>query len=121
MLRLNFNPHLNDDERRSAVFGGTLLFYTATAESLALTEYAQHLVREAFGGEDPEHAQEKLSVSAFIDIVGPLKTKFTNSPTTKDLLSAYLKAMGVDAAETYFDVPRLRVVPHSDFLSAGVS
>jgi hypothetical protein len=40
---------------------------------------------------------------------------------TKALLSAWLESMGVDSFATYFDVPRLRVVPHSDYLSAGVS
>lgn len=121
MLKINFNPHASDEERRSLIFSGALLFYTATPESLSLVGYAESLIREAFDGRDPEHAQETMPVSDFINIVGPLKTKFTNSSVTKDLLSAYLRSMGVDAKRTYFDVPRLRVVPHSDYLKAGVS
>lgn len=83
--------------------------------------YAQSLITEAFGDLDPQHAQEVLPVDDFVKIVGPLKSKFTNSAVTKELVARYLESMGVELENTYFDVPRLRVVPHSNYLTAGVS
>jgi hypothetical protein len=69
----------------------------------------------------PEVAQEHLDVAAFIERVAPLKTQFTNSGRTKELVRAILEAFGHDLEATYFDVPRLRVVPSSGYLTAGVS
>jgi len=111
----------NDEERRKLLFDGALLFSGATKASLALCEHAQDLAREAFGDLDPEHAQEQLEVERFIDIVGPMKTAFTNGEKTKKLIRGYMTSLGMDLETTYFDLPRLRIVPHSEYLTAGVS
>jgi hypothetical protein len=121
MLKVVLNQKGGDAQRRKMVFDGALLFYSASPASSALCDWAKQTVREAFGDLDPEHAQEHLSVQQFVSIVGALKTRFTNAAETKRLLKAYLVEMGVDPEVTYFDVPRLRVVPHSDYLSSGVS
>src|SRR5690606_24166935 len=72
-------------------------------------------------GPDPEKAQFSLDIDSFIRIVGPLKSRFTNDLTTKKLVKNILEDFGCDLDNTYFDVPRLRVVPHGDYLSSGVS
>ena len=121
MLKLQFNPKLNDAERRGLLYDGLILFYSASPASRALCNHAQEMVREAFIGYDPENAQEHLSVEKFVAIVAPLKSNFTNAPHTKRLVRDCLVEQGVDPERTYFDVPRLRVGPHSDYLTAGVS
>lgn len=121
MLQVVLNQTGSDDERRRAAQAGGILMYSASPASLALCQFARGLVGEAFGDLDPEHAQESLSVESFVAIVGPLKTRFTNAEETKERLRAYLIEKGLDPRTTYFDLPRLRVVPHSDYLSAGVS
>jgi hypothetical protein len=62
-----------------------------------------------------------LPVQDFVDRVGALKTRFTNDATTKQLVRGVLTAFGCDLDDTWFDVPRLRVVPHGGYLSSGVS
>jgi len=50
-----------------------------------------------------------------------LKSRFTNDLQTKKLVRKVLESFGCDLETTYFDVPRLRVVPHGGYLSSGVS
>ncbi len=111
----------SDSQRRKRVFEGAILFCPATDESRSLCNRAREYVREAFGELDPEHAQESTSVERFVEIVGPLKSRYTNATATKEYVRAFLLSLGVDPETTYFDVPRLRVVPHSNYLTAGVS
>jgi hypothetical protein len=110
-----------DLDRRQSLFDGAIFVYAATKASSALCGHAIEMAKEAFHPLDPEHAQEELTVEKFIEIVGPLKSRFTNDRRTKELLRDYLVEMGVSPRDTFFDVPRLRVVPHSAYLTAGVS
>lgn len=121
MLKTIFNFSGDDDERRSLLFDGAILFNSATPATLALCQHAQALARETFGDLDPQHAQEHLDVKKFIELVAPMKNRFTNGEKTKELVRDCMVSLGMDPETTYFDVPRLRVVPHSDYLSAGVS
>lgn len=121
MIKISFNQNADDLARREHIFAGTLVFHSATPESRTLCEFARTTIGHAFGGRDPEHAQESMTVEEFIAVVGPMKSLFTNAWATKEHVRAYLVAMGVDAENTYFDVPRLRVVPHSEYLTSGVS
>jgi hypothetical protein len=121
MLTVRFNAELTDMDRRKLIYEGTILFYSASPASRALCNHARAMVKEAFTGYDPEHAQEHLEVEKFVAVVGPLKTRFTNDKETKRLVCDYLREQNVDPKTTYFDVPRLRVGPHSDYLTAGVS
>jgi hypothetical protein len=121
MQNMLFNPKMDDVQRRQSLFAGNLIVYGATKASMALCQHAIDMAREAFDPLDPEHAQELLPVEKFIEIVGPLKSRFTNGTRTKELVRDYLVEQGIDPAETFFDVPRLRVVPHSGYLTAGVS
>ena len=122
MTNIYMNHLMTDPLRRQHLFDGDLLAYSASAESQALVKYVAGLIQEAFDPiEDPQRAQFDLPVEAFVERVGPLKTLFTNSAETKELIRALLLALGCDPEETYFDVPRLRVVPHGDYLSSGVS
>jgi hypothetical protein len=50
-----------------------------------------------------------------------LKSTFTNHGRTKELVQELIVAMGCDPDRTYFDLPRLRVVPSDAYLTSGVS
>jgi hypothetical protein len=121
MLKLSFNSTSNDAGRRAQLFAGTILLQSSTVASRALCSFARSVVHDSFGTRDPEHAQEQLSVEDFVAVVAPMKSRFTNSQQTKELIRSYLIEQEIDAEKTYFDVPRMRVVPHSSYLSAGVS
>jgi hypothetical protein len=88
---------------------------------MAIVEWARSLIGEAFGDLDPERAQFGLELSDFVERVGPLKARFTNDDRTKTLVCELVTAMGSDPERTYFDLPRLRVVPSDAYLTSGVS
>lgn len=121
MTTLYLNRRLSDDERRARVFDGDFFLYTDDRGSRALCALAREMTEEAFAGIDPERAQFDMPVEEFIRRVGPLKSGFTNSARTKELCQAYLSELGCDPIRTYFDLPRLRVVPSDAYLTSGVS
>lgn len=121
MVTLYVNHEQTEARRRDLLFQGELLLYCRQGCTTELCDYAQQLIIEALFPLEPEVAQEQLDVSAFVERVAPLKTKFTNNPRTKELVRAILETFGYDLQATFFDVPRLRVVPSSGYLTAGVS
>ncbi len=121
MTTLYLNRRLSDDERRARVFDGDFFLYTDDRGSRALCALAREMTEEAFAGIDPERAQFDMPVEEFIRRVGPLKSGFTNSARTKELCQTYLSELGCDPIRTYFDLPRLRVVPSDAYLTSGVS
>ncbi len=121
MIGIQLNPTYTDETRRQRVFDGDILIYNGLPGLIALCEHARSMIREAFAPHDPEKAQYALSVDEFIKRAGPLKSSFTNGQRTKQLMQQFVLAFGSDPMSTYFDLPRLRVVPSDDFLTSGVS
>lgn len=121
MITLYLNREISDDARREAIFNGDFFLYTGLPGSMALVEHARQLIAETFGDLDPERAQYAMPVDEFVRRVGPLKSEFTNGQRTKELCQQFALDFGVDPERTYFDLPRLRVIPSGDYLTAGVS
>ena len=111
---------VTDEERRRALFVGNTFTYDTRKSVRALCDLASGLIREAFHPHDPERAQFELPVERFVEILAPLKTRFTHHPEAKILLRQVLEEMGCDPAQTYFDVPKLRVVTSGGYLTSGV-
>jgi hypothetical protein len=120
LVKLYLDRKLSREEFHRKIFDGDLLLYRNSPGTIALCEYAKTLMHEAFGTKDPEMAQFDMDVEDFVPIVGALKSKFTNDEHTKKLIKNILIEYGCDINKTYFDVPRLRVVSHGGYLSAGV-
>jgi hypothetical protein len=121
MVGIYLNHPLGDRERRDQLFAGDLLLYARSAATAALADHAIALINEAFDPHPPQRAQYTLPVEEFVKRAGPLKTRFTNDLKTKELIRDLLAEYGCDAEDTYFDVPRLRIVPAGGYLSSGVS
>jgi hypothetical protein len=121
VITLYLNRQIDDNDRRESLFGGNMYLYTGVAGSAAIVEHAKNLIGETFDDADPERAQYDMSVDDFIAKVGPLKSEFTNGQRTKELCQKFAIDLGVDPDITYFDIPRLRVIPADNFLTAGVS
>jgi hypothetical protein len=120
MSSILVDPEVTDDDRRRALYDGTLLFITPRASTKGLCDLAWEMISDAFGSIDPLEAQDVLPVEEFARIIGPMKTQFTHEPRSKELITAMLIDLGCNPEETYFDIPRLRVVSHSNYLTAGV-
>ncbi len=109
-----------DEARRELIYSGALVALEATPQSKAFCDLAWDMICEAFDPIDPAEAQDKLSLERFVEIVAALKPRYTHSSKAKELLASLIASYGCDPAETYFDLPKLRVVTHSGWLTAGV-
>lgn len=121
MVNLYINHDLAANEIKSILFNGDLVFISTTTCSEILCQYAINAIERTFLPLDPLTAQLELSVEEFIKKITPLKQEFTNSPETKVLIKNLIEELGFDSHETYFDVPRLRISPFNNYLTAGVS
>ena len=109
-----------DDERRRRLYAGEVFCIPPRETVKAFTRYAFDMIAQAFGGHDPLTAHNELSVEEYVEILATLKPRFTHHYKSKQLLRDILLDLGADPSKTYFDVPKLRVVPPSDYLSAGL-
>ncbi len=120
MILLDLDSKKTDDQRRAVLFQGRFFVYSPKPSSAAVCGFARALIEKAFPVKEPQKAQFDMPVEKFVEIAGPLKSQFTNDPETKKKIQAMLKEFGCDLARTYFDVPRLRIVTHGGYLTAGV-
>jgi hypothetical protein len=115
-----FDPAISEQDRRRALYAGDTVMLSPVKSSKALCEFAWELIEEAFAPIDPARAQFEMPVEQFVEIVAKLKPRFTHHPKAKELMRDLFAEVGCDPAETYFDVPKLRIVSHGGYLSAGV-
>ena len=111
---------LTDEVRRQSVYEGNLFLNSPVPSVVALCDFARSLIEEAFPAGDPRLAQFRMPLEEYVNVIAPLKTKFTNDLHTKELLRDVLSEFGYDLEKTYFDVPRLRIATHGGYLTAGV-
>jgi len=120
VFTVSTESHVTDADRRSRIFSGEVFCIPPRDSVREFADFAWEMIVEAFGAYDPLTAHEKLAVERYVEILGPLKTRFTHSPASKELLANVLVDTGADITCTYFDVPKLRVVPPAWYLTAGL-
>jgi len=111
---------VKDKVRRQRLYAGQLFIIPPRPSTIALCEFAKGMIKEAFGSIDPLQAQYHMPVEQYVAIVAPLKPKFIHHPESMRLMRALLADCGCDLAETYIDVPRLRMVTSDGYLTSGV-
>jgi len=121
MVTVYVDRALDEPTRRAGIYAGDIHMCTRVPQSRAIVDWARTLIGEAFGDLDPQRAQFDLPLDDFVARVGPLKSRFTNDDRTKELVRDLVISMGHDPERTYFDLPRLRVVPSDEYLTSGVS
>jgi hypothetical protein len=120
MNTVYLDSNVSDEIRRQRLYTGQLFVFSPRKSTIALCEFAKEMIKEAFGPVDPLEAQFAMPVEQYVAIVSPLKPKFIHHPETKKLLRAAVSELGCDLAETFIDVPRLRMVTSHGYLTAGV-
>jgi hypothetical protein len=111
---------VSDLERRKKLYAGQLFVFSPRPSTVKLCEFARQMIEDAFAGKDPLVAQFDMPVEQYVQIVAPLKPKFIHDPQTIVLLRDVVAELGCDLADTYIDVPRLRMVTSNAYLTAGV-
>jgi len=115
------NPAITDDERRTRIYDGQVLVYSASPESIALIEHARGLICELFGSRDPQTAQFDMPVDDYVALLAELKPRFIHHPDSKKRIQALLASFGCDSEATYFDLPRMRTSTSDSYLTSGIA
>jgi hypothetical protein len=121
MTPIYCDPSCSDEERRRRLYAGALVVLSPRPETLALCGHAQQMVEEAFAPRDPRTIHKVLPVERCVEILAELKPRFIHHPRSKALIRDMLGALGCDAEETWFDVPRLRTAFPKDYLATGIA
>lgn len=117
-----FNRQLPEAERRARIYDGSIFILPGLKGIRALSDWAEELIADAFRGvPDIHRAHVHLPVEEFVRRVSPLKSRFVNDPRTRQICQELIAEVGADPGRTYFDLPRLRVIPPATYLTAGVS
>jgi hypothetical protein len=112
---------LDDDARRRLLYDGQLFVFSPRPNTLAFAAFAREMIEEAFHPLYPPEAQHQMPVEQFVKVLADLKPKFIHHPRSKQLLQGVLEELGCDLSQTYFDVPRLRSMAHTDYLRSGIA
>jgi hypothetical protein len=120
MSAILVDPQHPEAALREALYSGNTLMLKPATASKKLCEFAWQMIQEAFSPLHPEQAQSELPVAKFSEIISQLKPRFTHSPEAKRFLRELFEELGWDPAKTYFDVPKLRIVTHSSYLTSGM-
>lgn len=119
MTSVHFDADLGEPQRRQQLYEGDLFVFGPAPSTLALVEHARGMIEEAYG-DDPCHAQFRMSVEEFSAIGAALKPRFIHHPRTKRLIRRVIADFGCDLRDTYLDVPRLRLASSHGYLTTGV-
>lgn len=106
------------------IYKGSLFFASASDSSRKLCTFAQSIVEDVFGSRINEISTDLLTdVNSFVSKATKCKSTFTNDKSAHNLLKYLIldRYKLTNNDRLLFDVPRLRVVPNSDFLSTGIS
>jgi len=107
-----------------SVYQGNLLFLPTSDSSNELCNFAESIVQEVFECEiNKLRTDNSTDLNLFISKARKCKNIFTNSTETKKLLRDLIldRYQSDPKSELLFDVPRLRIIPNSGFLSSGIS
>jgi hypothetical protein len=121
MNAIFFDPPFSDEIRREKLYAGQLIVHSPTPSSLALVDFAQTMLKDAFGALNPETAQFHMEVEKYAAVLAELKPKFIHHPRSKECLQGIMRDLGCDPDKSYFDVPRMRSSTSDDYLTTGIA
>jgi len=121
MNTIYLDPPHTDDQRRDELYQGQLFVYSPNTVSNQFCDFADKLIRDAFGEADPEMAQWQMPVDLYVNVLRKLKPAFIHHPESKRFIQDMLRAQGCDLEKTYFDVPRLRSSTSNNYLTSGIA
>lgn len=121
MATTYIDASLTDDERRRRMFCGDVFVYSPTSSSKAFCEFSREMICAAFGDQDPETAQDRMSVQEYVAVLSELKPQFIHHPRSKEFVREILREIGCDLSKTYFDVPRMRTSTSDGYLTSGIA
>jgi hypothetical protein len=118
---LHIDATFDDEARRSRLYAGEIITYSAQPAVRAFSAFARELIEQEFAPLDARTAQHQMSVEQFAERLNRLKPSFIHHPESKRHVRAVLTELGCDPDKTYFDVPRLRSSTSDGYLTTGIA
>jgi hypothetical protein len=110
---------LHDERRRQLVYGGELLIFEDVEPMAKLCAFADVLIRETLGTQDPVRAQFEMDKDDYLARVETLQKRFREHPEARRLFLAALERVGVNLDRTSWDWLYLRVLPSGEEYASG--
>jgi hypothetical protein len=120
-MNIYVDAKLTDDQRRAALYAGSIFVHSPSEYALKLCGLALELIEEAFHPNNPLHAYEQIPAEKCAELLAVLKPKFIHHPKSKEYIQGMLASSGCDLEKTYFDVPRMRTAFPGDYLNSGIA
>ena len=120
-MNIYVDANMTDDQRRTAIYHGSIFVHSPSENALKLCRLAQELIEDAFAPFDPLRVHENISAEKCAEILAVLKPKFIHHPQSKECIQGILEEAGCDLEQTYFDVPRMRTAFPGDYLKSGIA
>jgi hypothetical protein len=120
-MLVRFDADATDEVCRQEIYRGVIHVRTAGSAAQAFVAHTRAMMREAFGGADPEFVQFEMPVEEYARVLSSLKPRFIHDPSSAEHLRAMLIEFGCDPELTYFDVPRLRTSTSGGYLTSGIA
>jgi hypothetical protein len=114
----------SDSVEIKSIFEGGLILLPPISLTEELCGYATKIIQDVFECHIAEiKTDDTTSLTEFIQKAKKCKSTFTNDVEVHRILKALIlrRYQHYPQKELVFDVPRLRIVPNSNFLSAGIS
>jgi hypothetical protein len=121
VIDIYFDAPCSDQDRRNALYTGSIFVYSPFAKTKQLCQLAEKLIIEAFAPHDPQTIDRHLSMEDCARILAKLKPAFIHHPDCKRLLPEIIGSIGGDRDAVYFDVPRLRSAYPTTYLTSGIA
>lgn len=109
LMKIYFDEHLADQQRRKALHDGQVFVYSANCYSSQLATLAQSLCEDQFFPHHPRIAHRHIRWDDFKCEVQQLNTKFREHPESQRLVAGLLVEMNCAPQETYFCQPHIEV------------
>jgi ectoine hydroxylase-related dioxygenase (phytanoyl-CoA dioxygenase family) len=109
------------DGLRQALYEGNLVILTDLTPVAELVDYARDELTRLFEPYDPQEAHEHFDKNEMAAMLGSWKPKFIHSSRSKQLVCEIIRAAGLSADDTYYDVPKPRTSFPVGHLTTGIA
>lgn len=109
------------EELRQTLYDGHLIVMTRLRSVGQFVDYTREQLTELFRPHDPEFAHEHFDKAEMARMLGGWKPRFIHAEMSKKLVCDIIKEVGLNPADTHFDVPKPRTSFPQGHLTTGVA
>jgi hypothetical protein len=120
---MNISSRKNNKVDIKGIYSGSIYIHDSLPCQELLMNWCIECIYETFGKGFTLEKVNTINIDEFVQKATATKSLFTNHKKTKALLSEVIheRYSNYTDHELYYDVPRVRIIPNSNFLKSGIS